>query len=602
MKRYFTVLKKFAAVMTALAVVLSCSAAVLADDSAADLKIESGDPIVKSINTSAISTEARGIYGKAADDKSYQLDVVVQDTNQFYRTFYSVKPADDYATNYKYLVYEANIAPVSGVKSVYLQTTSSAQVSQQVTSGFDNGQWNHFMFVYEVPTADHANGRTTCYVNGEKVLDNQDNTKAFVNTDVRLAIDSKINSSDSRQDIKAYIDDINAYLTNTEPTASAMPELDSTKYTISGSKLTVADSTKLSSITADGVTVRGYRGDTALTAESELLTDDKVVLESGTAAGNMKYTTYTVSVIEPETYVDFAENAGVDSTNTTKEPVTNFGGKSESDKLFRVKTAEGSAGNIGANWNHVKSYNGYLVIEGNAYIEKGSFDVRFVNIPFTNTFNKIGSWFHFEIVVDKSKTSDNVSVYVDGKLAYSPLTKAVAVDTSHIRLRLEKNSSVIFDDVQLYPSKTAPQITQLPTLQSTDLLIDKYVNGSGKTAESLASGNVSAAAFTSSDLTTAEAVTGNLSAGNYVLIYDSEKRIYNGYTVAEYANDGSKITYKYPEDNVKIIIAEYSGGNLVGAAFGDGGAEYTVKDAANSIKVFTLDSFDNIKPLEKVIE
>ena len=233
-----------------------------------------------------------GICGKAADDKSLRLSVT---DPTLFRAFYRVNPSDDYA-DYKYLVYEANIAPVSGVKSVYLQTTGSARVSRQVTE-FESGRWNHFMFVYEVPTAEYPRGRTTCYLNGAAVFADDENIRAFDGTNVRIAADSTTTQKvEDRQDLLAYLDDINVYMTNAAPTAPTMPKA-ADEYGAFGGIVTVADGFVSGTVSEDGTAMRAYRGDATLGGGERTAVGDRIAAESGTVSGEMKYSVYTAAVL-----------------------------------------------------------------------------------------------------------------------------------------------------------------------------------------------------------------------------------------------------------------------------------------------------------------
>lgn len=590
MKRNFAVTKRFAAFAISVAVMVLGAATILA---AENKTVEKGDPVIKRVTVYSERNEENAVFGKQTEDVS--LKVKGMDEGH-YRTFYQVNPGDTY-TSCKYLVYEMNIAPVYGVKSVYLQTKSSARVSEQATT-FNNRQWNHFMFVYEVPTESNPKGRTTCYVNGEEVFADIENINAFSGTDVRIAIDSTATQKSSDWDeFEAYIDDINVYLTDSEVIPAVMPALPSS-YKVNGNILTVDDYTLAGAIKADGINVKAFRGETALTGSEELLKDDTVILEAGSNPGEMKYTTYKVLVVSPEINNDWAKDANP-SDEVSKELLANFSGKTEADNLYKITLKDDkTAGNINRNWNYIGAYRGYLVIEGNAYINGGSFSVRLGNSPVLE-YDKHGEWFHFMTVIDKSVSENNVAAYINGNKVKEYTLTVPASANARLRLGGKGGDSIVLDDVRFSAQKNAPVITQLP--QAESLLFGKYINGAGKIAADFGGENISAIAFETTDLA-AEMNTDSLCAGNYVLLYDSVNRVYNGYRVAELENANGTISYKYPEA-CAIIIAEYSGDTLVDikTAKTDGSVtavQYTPASADNTVRIFTWDSLNRIKPLE----
>ena len=523
MKRNFNVLKKLGAVAVCFAMTAFCAAPAFA----ADASVAKGDPS---------GAAATGIYGKAESDKALEKSGT-------YRANYAVNTDKDY-TQYKYLVIDINIAPVNEINSIYLQTTGSNLVTKAAdklkksNGDYAEGQWNNLRFVCETPTTTYTAGRTTCYVNGKEVYKDSENRNFFTTTsgktEIRIAIDSTVTETQSDgKSFSAYMDDVNIYLTDDVPQTPQMPALPDT-YSVTGSVLKVNPNTKLSDITVDGATVRGYNSTDAIGSESALENGDKVVLETGAAAGEMKYTTYTVSLIQPDTIDDFVVNA-VPLDGTNKELNVSFAGKGAGDNLCEVTTGSG-AGNIRQDWNNIKDYNGFLIIKGNAYIKNGSFSVRLGNKnELTSEIKDTGRWFFFEIHIDKSKTADNAVAYIDGKVHKTSTYTYTDNNDINLRLRLSANSDVIFDDVRLYAQTEEPTVTALPTLSSDKLLFGKYVNGSGKTAAALGDTNITASAFTTSDLGSADVQENEdtLAAGNYVLIYDSAKRADNGYTVAE---------------------------------------------------------------------
>lgn len=538
---------------------------------------------------------AEGIFGKKTTDKS--LYTAVTD-RRYYRTNYTVKPKESYAY-YKYLVYDINIAPVSGMKAVYLQTKGSALVSaDKVTDGFKEKQWNNFRFVYEMPTVKYPAGRTTCYLNGTAVFADSVNLNAFADNEVRVAIDSTVTEKlADRQDLYVYIDDINVYMTDIAPGAPKMPVLPQ-QYSVCGGVMTLYDRIRAVDITADGMNVRAYRNEVPVPQNEELASGDTIIIETGEKAGELKYTVYTVQLSVPEHFDEFAEIAV--PTSAVKEAVTGFAGKTAEDKLYKV-VINGSAGNIKKAWNNIGTYGGYLIVEGNAYINAGKFSVNFGNTH-TLEYDKCGNWFHFAVVADGSKTENNVAAYVDGKQI--GICTLRIPQNAEIRLRLAGKSgdSVIFDDVSLYTQKSAPDIIQPPTLP--DLLFGKYVNGFNKTAADFCGENISAAAFESNNLNSAAENAGVLHAGEYLLIYDKQKRIYGGYTVANFGITGNEIIYNRP-GAAAAVIAEYSGERLIAVKTYNpkDGADIAYKpiDVNNSVKIFTIDSIAGIKPLEEAI-
>ncbi len=558
--------------------------------------IVSGDPQEKNAGGGCTAAAEKAIFGKAAEDTSLYLSLTNKD---LYRFFYKVTPEEEY-TKYKYLVYELNIAPVEGAAAFYLQTENSARVSKAVTEGFKEKEWNSFKFVYEMPQALYQNGRTTCYLNGEAVFKDEENIAPFAGTNVRIAIDStKTQDISLRRDLSVYIDDVNVYLTNIKPEAQEMPCLKEGRFKINGGILTVDDSFSLKNIAAENAEVRCFREGVLLSADETIKSGDKIVLETEKKI----YKTYTAEVAVPECIDDIAENAAAVQAN--KELVTYFAGKTQKDKLYRV-TANSDAGNINYDWKNTDVYSGYLIIEGNAYIESGKFSVGLRNTAALE-FDTSGEWVHFQVIADKSLKENNVFSYINGAFAGSCTKTDFYGAEANIRFKIsgKAGDSVILDDLRLYAQRSAPNITEPPTTDVNSLILEKYINGYGKTAQEFGTENITAAAFDTKDLKNAAENKGGLNTGDYLLIYDSEKRAYNGYTVAKLKQDNNKILFEYPK-NCAVIIAEYGKNAMFGAAAGKaaGGitaAEYTASDENSRIAIFTLNSFSDIKPIEKPV-
>ena len=509
----------FSAVKRITAVFLACCVVCLGCAVSADtLPVVSGDP------TGAAAT---AVFGKAADDKSLYLTVT---SPSLYRTFYQVNPGGTY-TNYRYLVYEANIAPVSGVKSVYLQTASSARVSALATE-FDNNRWNHFMFVYEVPTADYANGRTTCYVNGEAVFTDAVNAGTFRGTDVRIALDSTVTQKIAdRQDLYAYIDDINLYLTDDMPGAPEMPTADSAEDGV----IEVAEEDTADSVYADADAVRIYRGgdfSQLLAADDKLKYGDTAVVEK-----NGKYAYFTIGIKGKRYLCSDGSGERFSHGGAQYASVSGVFGKAANDVSAKLTAdspvsvaAQTDMENGGARYDS-------LIFEMNFVPQSG-----FERISVTADSAEIdgtalddgwvcGRWNNVRYVfaLDDSK----VYAYINGRAVSESGTDTAAVAAAQSAgVEAAFSGTAFADDFKVYYTSADGRVPTVPTVDSVrhDVRGDALVVGAQTKAENIAADCAEMRCYTDGTFSAAAPDGTALQSGN-VLVLQSLGDVYNYYFV-----------------------------------------------------------------------
>lgn len=505
--------------ITAIILLAAFFAACLTFTAAAETEvIVSGDP-----NGAA----SAGVYGKAETDKALRLTVT---SPSLYRTFYQVNPGNTY-TNHKYLVYEANIVPESGVKSVYLQTASSARVSAHVTS-FNERQWNHFMFVYEVPTDEAPKGRTTCYVNGEAILTDSVNIEAFRGTDVRIAVDSTLTQKIAdRQDLYAYVDDIKLYLTDEMPSAPEMPRAENA----AGNVIEAADGDTAGMISSGECEVRLYRGkdfSRQLAPEDTVSFGDTAVFEK-----DEKYSYYTIAIAGKKYLCN--DDSGQSFISDTGEStcVTRAFGKDSGDASARFSFAGTSEVLSSVSMEDCREEYRCLIFEMNFVPEYGFdkiiLDADSSEIPISSVSDGwvCGRWNNIRYAFDFA--NENLYIYMNGRLAETYDTDGAQIAAAKKAvIKTVFSGTMHVDDFKVYYSSNENTEPAIPKINEAEYSVrgDVLILDDGAKTADFYAGNAAVRCYTDESFEKEADSGGSLSTGN-VLVLQSKDNLYGFYYV-----------------------------------------------------------------------
>ncbi len=541
-------LKKFmSAVLAASCIFLSLAYTVGAQSTV----IVSGDP------TGADKT---AVLGKTEDDKALYLSVT---SPSLYRTFYQVNPGSTY-TNYKYLVYEANIAPVSGLKALYLQTASSARVSAKATA-FNNNRWNHVMFVYEVQNTDFPKGRTTCYINGTAAFTNEVNLETFRGTDVRIALDSTLTQKLSdRQDLHAYIDDIKLYLTDDEPLVPQMPVIDGA----AGNALEITEGETAEDILGGEALIRAYRnGDLSqkLSQNGALKYGDTVVLEY-----EGKYTYYTINIAGKKFLAYDAAGEGF-SSSSEYEIADGVYGKKEGDISGKFSCAGAQTVYAEANAEDCTAEYSCLIAETNFMPEKELHKISLyadaAEISGADVYDGwvYGRWNNIRYAFDFE--NGRLFIYLNGRLiSEESFTPAALIGAQTLKAEITAENTVYVDDFKVYYTNLYNKEPALPVISAAnlDLRGDVVFAAENLHPADITAQNAEVTAYADSTFSSVLSNEAELENGN-VLVIASNSDLYNYYFVSRrdtrQDTNEMNVTVRYnPDTNCLMISGKLASG------------------------------------------
>ena len=608
----------------------------------------------------ANKSEIIGAAGKAADDSSIILTQNKAIDNNIYNMYLDIPwgtstslDSWDKSDYTGYLVYEFNVLNKS-IESIRLGTDQNSPVSCDIVpSMLTSGQWNKVSIVLDYSGGENT-GKSFVYVNGKQAgtsiatsdLGAEYKSSNRLKNTLRLLFNGPVTAKDENGEYPAapedcgtvYIDDLCIYESTAAPDV-AIPALDG-KYLDENGRFKLDASIKPSEIETE-YTVRTYTDSkfTQLVDENAFITDGNIIVVEN-ENGAISY--FIAQAWDGTTVI--SDKLPGNKIRANIETVSGFAGKAASDSVYKITrtSAEDSSAFIYENWSGSKLNDAskYIVFEANVMAEDNSYDYGFHFA--TNTHSGVsqrinmkdnnflpGRWNKVVAVMDIETRL--VHTYVNGVYMPNDITTIFSSGTNNaIRLvfYLPNGDCMYIDDYKVYESIEYPAVDEAPEMFegiSEDYVVsnDLIYTTASKTVADIKNlytldDDETIAVYTGLDFATKLEDTANVTDGAVVLVtapnenyYGKILKVIDSIPVPEVGKikvlgDGNgefTIVTKANENTLLSVRNILLSGSVVEKHLdfveGDVVMSFHPDVAHGSIKIFAIDDFASLKPLDK---
>lgn len=464
-----------------------------------DIQDETSSPNISDVD----GVELNWVNGVGGKDVADKVADITYTSNGFVNVGYTWSQKD---TSAKYVVLEMNVMPKSNINNASIGVDYQGwQISGYVTNLKAN-QWNKIVTVVsldEYETSDKKARKAVTYLNGEKAMEtwtklglgaaNVPDAAARFNK-VRI-ITQRTNEDESA---KFCLDDIKMYESVYAPTVGVSKLASADDYIVSGGKFGISKGktiTPADIVSNDNVAV--YTDNTYATKvdNNTALANGNVVVVSG-ANGytyydvETNYSGITECMTIDKTPADTTPNFSIPEGNTL-EWAKGIGGKLAEDESAKIGLIEYNFVNIDDKfcWTQKNKDSKYLVFEANVLsednikmnfaVENGGANLGYVSAA--SAF-KAGEWNKVVTVVyldqyNEERNARYADTYLNGAKSVAQWTKFGLGDNARdkkLRLCFTGTGTVYLDDIKVYESVFAPEITFASEL-SSDVINGSFV-------------------------------------------------------------------------------------------------------------------------------
>lgn len=607
------------------------------------------------LTKNVIKPNFNSLSGKTSDDKSYQLPLGDFDIN-------GVSTGQtDLAKLNGYVKMSMNVLTAENSENAKftLKTVWGNSISDPVdASRLNGGQWNHLDFIISLKgntTDDRTNASVKTYINGKQIGQQNgaaspygtylqtlcgDNYKGTTCEVIRMA------TSNFSGDKPLYIDDIKITMHKLAVYPETMP-----------TAITAADGDQVATVTAKGARVYTDRTYSTQLTDGTIKAGNIIVTEQ-----NGLYAYYTVqSKYTENDYTLMTITSPLNMGNVKVSlnwSQSGIGGKSIDDYSLKM-TSDGTAQDGYLTFEYKRATENYLVFKFNLLIPSTEKNLGRIFIG-ENSHNAISAdirandisrdeWHEVTNIIEYPDYSSKAkyTTYLDGsKLRDGETVTNDLTKGNNRQLRIiswgndkdnPKATEVYFDDFVIYRSNTAPTVApqELTNTFDGDIKVadgnTMYIPAGATVAQAKAiiKGKYTAAAvkaingykisgntvladdatLTDGDIIVYETTDNGVSnAGLKTYSYVTVKSLPSSGIIAEKssvkATDTATAHAITTESGYTFVAAEYDkDGNMVQVDYNTNSTiSLTTKTAGNTVKLFLIDGFGNLKPLAENVE